>query len=188
MNVDTSLDGGDVLGRDKGLDLAAGTPDVSSDALLQPVSQSDFTSAMQSSDTPVTFTDTGANLAAPGGARGRAEAFAKQFLGTPYVWGGANPGGFDCSGLVQYVWKKFGLSLPRVSQQQAHSGQVTSLNSLKPMDLVLFNEGGNDGPGHVAFWLGNGMILEAPHTGAQVRIRHLGKGENVFGVHLDIKD
>lgn len=130
---------------------------------------------------PGGFTST----AAGNGRRQQVIEFAKKFLGTPYVWGGTTPNGFDCSGLVQYAYKKFGVNLPRVSQQQANAGKRTSLNNLELGDLVLFNHGKN-GPGHVAFWLGNGQILEAPRTGLNVRIRKLGKGESVFGVHLNV--
>lgn len=130
---------------------------------------------------PGGFTST----AAGNGRRQQVIEYAKKFLGTPYVWGGTTPNGFDCSGLVQYVYKKFGVNLPRVSQQQANAGKRTSLNNLELGDLVLFNHGKN-GPGHVAFWLGNGQVLEAPRTGLNVRIRKLGKGESVFGVHLNV--
>lgn len=112
--------------------------------------------------------------------------YAKSFLGTPYVWGGSSPGGFDCSGLVQYVAKKFGLNLPRVSYQQANSGTRTNIADLQAGDLVAWDENNrNVGADHIAFYIGNGYILEAPHTGAQVRIRKLGKNEGAWGVHLD---
>lgn len=110
---------------------------------------------------------------------------AKKYLGTPYVWGGATPKGFDCSGLVQFVYKKFGVNLPRVSQQQAGAGERRAVDDLDVGDLVLFNHGKN-GPGHVAIYLGGGQILEAPRTGLNVRIRSLGKNESTFGVHLNI--
>jgi cell wall-associated NlpC family hydrolase len=146
------------------------------------MSQGQFQQILGGSDTPLNFSGVAQDAT---GKRADALKYAKQFLGTPYVWGGTTPQGFDCSGLVQYVWKKFGVSLPRISQQQAGAGDRVALNDLKPMDLVLFNEG-RDGVGHVAFWLGNGQILEAPHSGSQVRIRKLGKRENVFGVHLNV--
>lgn len=121
------------------------------------------------------------------GTRADVVNFAKQFLGVPYVWGGTSPNGFDCSGLTQYVAKRFGVNLPRVSQNQANVGAHVSVNELLPGDLVLFpgsTNGGRQGPGHVALYIGNGQIIEAPHAGATVRIRKLGK-ENVFGVHLN---
>lgn len=71
---------------------------------------------------PGGFTST----AAGNGQRQQVIEYAKKFLGTPYVWGGTTPNGFDCSGLVQYVYKKFGVNLPRVSQQQANAGKRTS--------------------------------------------------------------
>lgn len=154
------------------------------DMMLPNLSQRDFSDTMNSSESPLTFSGNVTKNA--GSKRTEALDFAKRFLGTPYVWGGTSPSGFDCSGLVQYVWKKYGLQLPRVSQQQAGAGtEVHDLNKLESMDLVLMHNTPN-GPGHVAFWLGNGMILEAPHTGAQVRIRKLGKNEALFGVHLNI--
>lgn len=126
------------------------------------------------------------------GVRSQLVKYAKQFLGTPYVWGGSAPGGFDCSGLVQYVAKKFGLSLPRVSYQQANYGTRTAIKSLQAGDLVAWDENSrNNGADHIAFYIGNGYVLEAPHTGADVRIRKLSKSElnsnSVWGVHLDYK-
>lgn len=121
-----------------------------------------------------------------GDLRKRIVSFGKQFLGMPYVWGGSSPKtSFDCSGLVQYVAGKFGLNLPRVSYAQANSGTRVSLNKLRPGDLVAWdNSSRNHGADHIAFYIGNGMILEAPHSGAKVRIRRLGRNEGAWGVAL----
>ena len=93
---------------------------------------------------------------------------AKQYLGTPYQWGGASPKtGFDCSGLVQYSYGHAGITLPRVADEQAAATWHVSYANAQPGDLVFF-----DSPdvGHVGIYLGNGMMLDAPHTGAVVRI------------------
>jgi cell wall-associated NlpC family hydrolase len=150
------------------------------DGLLMPtVDEDQFRQAFPDGSSNFALTST------TGGGRAAVENYAKQFLGTPYVWGGTSPSGFDCSGFTQFVWKKFGLGIPRLTYGQAGAGATTkNLNQLRPMDLVLFNNGDSQGPGHVAFWLGNGMILEAPYTGAKVRIRKIGAHENVFGVQL----
>jgi cell wall-associated NlpC family hydrolase len=121
------------------------------------------------------------------GTRSDLVNYAKKFLGTPYVWGGSQPGGFDCSGFVQYVEKKFGIDLPRVSYQQANSGTRTSIKNLQAGDLVAWDENSrNNGADHIAIYIGNGYIIEAPHTGANVRIRKLGKNEGAWGVSLNI--
>lgn len=102
---------------------------------------------------------------------------AERFLGTPYVWGGDSPTGFDCSGLVQYVYGQLGISLPRTSEEQALSGTpVASLATAKPGDLVFFagSDGTTTAPGHVGIYLGDGMMIDAPHTGTDVRIQSVG--------------
>jgi cell wall-associated NlpC family hydrolase len=104
---------------------------------------------------------------------------AKQYVGTPYVWGGAAPGGFDCSGIIQYAMKLAGINIGRTSWQQLATGSRAGFDQLRPGDLVGFGSGG-----HIAIWLGGNQILEAPHTGANVRIRTLGKNESAFGVSL----
>lgn len=93
---------------------------------------------------------------------------AKKYLGVPYLWGGTDPSkGLDCSGLVQLVYKKFGVDLPRVSYQQAKAGRpVASLDQARPGDILAFNSPVN----HVGIYIGNGKMIEAPRTGLDVRI------------------
>jgi hypothetical protein len=110
---------------------------------------------------------------------------ARSFVGTPYVWGGTTPSGFDCSGFVQYVYHENGVDLPRVSYQQADSGQRLPLQALKPGDLVAWdNSSRNDGADHIAIYLGHGQIAEAPSPGINLRIRDLGSDEGAWGVRI----
>jgi len=182
--VDTSLTG-QSTGMESGMEGIDSpvSPDMSAD-MLPMVSKQDFMSAMQSSPSPMDFTGTGKAT----GTRADVINYAKSFLGVPYVWGGTSPKGFDCSGFTQYVAAKFGVKLPRLSQNQGSMGAHVALNQLQPGDLVLFpgdTNNGLSGPGHVAIYMGNGQIIEAPHTGENVRIRALGSKENVYGVHLN---
>ncbi len=96
---------------------------------------------------------------------------AMQYLGVPYQWGGESPAtGFDCSGLVQKVFANLGVSLPRTSEEQSTVGTpVASLSEAQPGDLLFF-EPGPGGPGHVGIYVGNGMMIDAPHTGSSVRV------------------
>ncbi|MFL0252985.1 NlpC/P60 family protein [Clostridium neuense] len=96
---------------------------------------------------------------------------ASQYLGVKYVWGGTTPAGFDCSGLVQYVYGRLGISLPRTSEEQVGAGSPVT-GPLQPGDLLFF-EPGADGPGHVGIYAGDDTFIEAPHTGANVRISPL---------------
>lgn len=100
-------------------------------------------------------------------------AEAKKYLGLPYVWGGTDPNkGLDCSGLVQLVYKNLGYDLPRVSYQQAAEGRpVASLADAQPGDLLAWdNSSRNNGVDHIAIYIGNGKMIEAPRTGLNVRI------------------
>jgi peptidoglycan DL-endopeptidase CwlO len=95
-------------------------------------------------------------------------AIAEQYLGVPYRWGGASPSGFDCSGLVMYVFAQVGVSLPHSSYAQYGMGSPVSRDQLQPGDLVFF-----DGLGHVGIYVGGGQFIHAPHTGDVVRISSL---------------
>ena len=92
-------------------------------------------------------------------------AYAKTFQGVPYVWGGSTPSGFDCSGLVSYVFKQYGITMPRVAaQQQAY---FPSTSNPQPGDLLFYGYPAY----HVAIYLGDGMMIDAPHPGATVGVR-----------------
>lgn len=105
-------------------------------------------------------------------------ADAERYLGVPYVWGGTSATGFDCSGLVQHVYGDLGVSLPRTSEEQATVGTaVPSLAQAQPGDLVFFagTDGTASSPGHVGIYIGNGEMIDAPYTGASVRIDPAGQ-------------
>jgi peptidoglycan DL-endopeptidase CwlO len=97
-------------------------------------------------------------------------ARAKQHLGTPYVWGGAKPGGFDCSGLMQWSYKQMGIDLPRVSRDQAKVGRPVSPAEAQPGDLVFFARQ-RPAPDHIGMYAGNGQWVVAPRTGDVVKMQ-----------------
>src|SRR6476646_859791 len=105
----------------------------------------------------------------PAGTLGQqAAAIAQQYLGVPYVWGGASPSGFDCSGLVVYVYGRLGVSLPDYTVSLWNSGAHVSRDQLAPGDLVFFYS-----LDHVGIYLGGGLFIHAPHTGTVVQISSL---------------
>lgn len=105
---------------------------------------------------------------------------AMKYLGVKYVWGGNTPKGFDCSGLIQYSFRQIGVSLPRIASQQQKAGKPVKLGQERAGDL-LFN--GNPAH-HVVMCIGNGKIIEAPHTGAVVRVRSYRPGEFTNAVRI----
>lgn len=98
----------------------------------------------------------------------RVVSIAMSYLGVPYVWGGASPSGFDCSGLVMYAFAQLGISLPHSSYAMWAYGIPVPENQLEPGDLVFF-----DGLGHVGLYIGGGEYVNAPYTGTVVSVSSL---------------
>jgi len=120
---------------------------------------------------------------APSGANtGSLVGNALQFIGTPYAWGGAQPGGFDCSGLVWYAAKMAGISLPRTSQEQSTVGTKVSLSELQPGDLVFW--GGVGSAHHVGIYIGGGSYVHAPTEGQNVTTMSMQYYKPDFGRRL----
>jgi cell wall-associated NlpC family hydrolase len=124
---------------------------------------------------PVTSSGVGISVSTPEGStvappnvHGGVVGIAMQYLGVPYVWGGSSPRGFDCSGLVSYVFAQIGVSLPHSSYAQFGMGTPVSISQLQPGDLVFFT-----GASHVGIYIGGGQFIHAPHTGDVVKISSL---------------
>jgi cell wall-associated NlpC family hydrolase len=99
------------------------------------------------------------------GGHPEAATIALRYLGIRYVWGGASPSGFDCSGLVMYVFAQLGIPLPHFAAAQFGMGSPVARSDLQPGDLVFF-----DGLNHVGIYIGGGEMVHAPQTGDVVKI------------------
>ena len=107
----------------------------------------------------------------------RAVQIANRLTGIPYRWGGASPGaGFDCSGLVQYVYAKIGVSLPHYTVSLYQHGRSVARSRLRPGDLVFFY-----GLGHVGIYAGHGKYIHAPRRGTTVRWASLASNPSYYG-------
>ncbi|KZC95263.1 hydrolase [Clavibacter tessellarius] len=102
----------------------------------------------------------------PGTSATGVAAVARQYLGTPYVLGGNSPAGFDCSGLVQYVFAQFGLDLPHSVRAQGAAGVTVPESEARAGDIVVWNDGSHDG-----IYTGNGIMIDAPKPGDHVKER-----------------
>jgi hypothetical protein len=109
------------------------------------------------------------------GVGAHAVQIAMKYLGIPYLWGGASPeSGFDCSGLVMYVYAQLGIGLTHYTGTQFHEGTPVPPAFIAPGDLIFFDPSFS-GPGHVGMYIGGGLFIHAPHTGDVVKITPLSR-------------
>lgn len=124
------------------------------------------TTGTTTSTNPGTGTGTGSGTTTSYDAKiAEVVAYAKQYLGVPYLWGGSSPAGFDCSGLTSYVYNNLGLSIPRTASQQQRA--LTPTTDPVPGDLVFFGSPAY----HVGIYVSPGVMLDSPHPGAVVRLQ-----------------
>ena len=101
---------------------------------------------------------------------------AMKYIGTPYVYGGSSPRGFDCSGFTSYIYRQLGISLNRTAAGQASNGVFVSKSELLPGDLVLFRPYSGGGIGHVGIYVGNGNMVHSPKPGYSVCVESINSG------------
>ena len=106
-------------------------------------------------------------------------AYASNFLGTPYLWGGTSPSGFDCSGFTQYVYAHFGITIGRTTYDQINNGHEVSKDQLQAGDLVFF--GANNDPTHMGIYIGNNTYMHAPKTGDVIKISPMTRTDYITG-------
>jgi cell wall-associated NlpC family hydrolase len=144
-------------------------------AAAQIASQAQVDATQQTYVAPVETPSYDPNLPAAG--YGSVVSIALQYLGVPYVWGGASPAtGFDCSGFVMYVFAQLGVSLPHHAASMYAYGTPVPYDQLAPGDLVFFS-----GLGHMGIYIGNGQFVHAPHTGDVVKISYMAEHGSYVG-------
>lgn len=116
-----------------------------------------------------------------GATAAKVVAEARKFLGLQYLWAGTSGFGFDCSGFTRSVYLAYGMVLPRDADRQAVHGTPVARSALRPGDLVFFRESPTGPIGHVGMYVGNGDMINAPHTGAPIRIDPVSSFANYAG-------
>ena len=179
------------------IDTTTTVPTTTTTARATPTTSAPHTTSTSRSSTPgrqttstrprttTTKPSTTTTIKTPGGGGGGAVkpsalgakivAVARQYLGIPYVWGGASPAGFDCSGLTQFVFARCGVSLPHSAELQSMMGTVVPRAQLAPGDLVFFGSPVH----HVGIYVGNGQYLNAPQTGDVVKVSPFSRSDFV---------
>ena len=123
--------------------------------------------------TPAATQTVQAAAPAPAASGSSVVDIAMKYVGVPYVYGGSSPSGFDCSGLVQYVYGQLGVSLPHQSGAQRNAGTAVSASEARPGDIIWT-------PGHVAIYAGNGMQIEATTPGSTVKYSKIWQNNPTF--------
>ncbi|NUS16654.1 MAG: glycoside hydrolase, partial [Streptomyces sp.] len=124
----------------------------------------------------------GAALRAPSKSGDAAIAYAFEQLGKPYQWGAVGPDSFDCSGLTSQAWAHAGVHIPRTAEEQWAKLPHVPMSLLRPGDLVIYFAGAS----HVALYIGNGQVVQAPHTGSQVKISPIAANPILGAVRPDL--
>jgi cell wall-associated NlpC family hydrolase len=137
-------------------------------AQSQAQSQPAPTSSAGTSGSSGSSSSGGSDFSPPPATHTGVVGIALRYLGVPYVWGGASPSGFDCSGLTMYAYAQVGVYLPHNAAMQYGMGHPVAQSQLEPGDLVFFN-----GLSHVGMYIGGGRFVHAPHTGDVVKISSL---------------
>src|SRR5699024_1566414 len=113
--------------------------------------------------------DSGETATTASGSGSAVVDIARRYVGTPYVYGGTTPSGFDCSGFTAYVYAQMGVSIPRSSGAQRNAGRIVSASEARPGDLVWW-------PGHVGIYTGNGQHIAARNPGSALHESGMHRG------------
>jgi len=140
-----------------------------------------YVPSAQLSNTPISRPRAGRHSATT------ALSVARRYLGVSYLWAGMSHYGIDCSGLTYVAYRAAGVTLPRDAADQARIGMPVGWRHLKPGDLVFFGRGARTNIHHVGIYLGRGLVLHAPHTGARVRITPLSSWSDYWGARRIIR-
>ena len=120
-----------------------------------------------------TYLTTGSYTAGSSSEGERIVAKAKEYLGVPYVYGGTSPSGFDCSGLVYYVFRQCGYSITRTASTQNGDGYYVSRSDLRPGDIIIFYNSAMSSIGHAGIYIGGNQFIHASSSGGRVMISDL---------------